>query len=477
MPLVTSDVPTCLPIGALAKVGDVLACRSLGGGGRRAHVRAAGRALLALAIVMTASPGVSAHDGHASALWRWTWDPLAIPLLLISATVYVTGVRRLWRRAGIGVGITRWQAASFAVGLLSVMVALLSPIAWWSEILFSVHMTQHEILMLVSAPLIVMAKPLFVALWTLPARGRERAASLVRGPTIALAWRAITGPLAAFVIHAVAIWIWHIPVLYEAAVVSRPIHLVQHGCFLLSATLFWWGMTHGRYGRVGYGVAVLYVFLTAVHSSVLGALLTVAPGVWYPVYERAAAAWQIDALQDQQLAGLLMWVPSAIVFIVFGLALFAAWLGESERRAALGKIDSVTAVAGRAHQATHTLRSWLIVLLLAILGTSACESRAEQDARTLTGGDPRRGVEAIGRYGCGACHDIPGIRSAKGNVGPSLAHVANRSYLGGQLPNTPANLVRWIQHPQHIERGTAMPEMGVTDADAKDIAAYLYTLR
>jgi glucose dehydrogenase len=102
---------------------------------------------------------------------------------------------------------------------------------------------------------------------------------------------------------------------------------------------------------------------------------------------------------------------------------------------------------------------------------------AALDATALTGGNPRRGIEAIGRYGCGACHDIPGIRSAKGNVGPSLAHVANRSYLGGQLPNTPANLVRWIQHPQHIERGTAMPEMGVTDTDAKDIAAYLYTLR
>jgi cytochrome c2 len=236
-------------------------------------------------------------------------------------------------------------------------------------------------------------------------------------------------------------------------------------------------MTHGRYGRAGYGVGVLYVFLTAVHSSVLGALLTVAPGVWYPAYERAAAAWQIDPLQDQQLAGLLMWVPSAIVFIVLGLALFAAWLGESERRAALGQIDGATAVARRPRPATQTLRSWLFVLLIAVVGASACESRAEQDAAALTGGVPRRGVEAIGRYGCGACHDIPGIRSAKGNVGPSLAHVANRSYLGGQLPNTPANLVRWIQHPQHIERGTAMPEMGVTDTDAKDIAAYLYTLR
>ena len=466
----------------------IVTCNVLTCGVRRAHVRRAAcdvlvrratcYALVAASMIAARPEIVSAHDGHlgASALWKWTWDPLAVPLLMFSATVYAIGLRRLWGRAGIGGGITRWQAASFGIGLLSLAVALLSPLAWLSEILFSVHMTQHEILMLVAAPLVVIGKPLLVALWVLPVRGRERTAAVVRGPAVSTAWRTMTGPCAAFVIHAVALWIWHIPALYEAAVASRDVHLVQHGCFLLSATLFWWGMTHGRYGRAGYGVAVLYVFLTAVHSSVLGALLTVAPDVWYPVYARSGAAWNVDALQDQQLAGLLMWVPSSIIFIVLGLALFAAWLGESERRASLGQIDSVTRTASP-RPATPTIRIWFTALLAAAIGASGCESRAERDAAALTGGNPRNGVDAIGRYGCGACHDIPGIRSAKGNVGPSLAHVANRSYLGGQLPNTPANLVRWIQHPQQVERGTAMPEMGVSDSDAKDIAAYLYTLR
>ena len=95
-------------------------------------------------------------------------------------------------------------------------------------------------------------------------------------------------------------------------------------------------MVHGRYGRIGYGVAVLYVFLTAVHSSVLGALMTIAPGVWYPAYIAPQRPWHVDALEDQQLAGLLMWVPSGVIFIVFGLGLFAAWLGESERRVGFG---------------------------------------------------------------------------------------------------------------------------------------------
>jgi cytochrome c2 len=95
----------------------------------------------------------------------------------------------------------------------------------------------------------------------------------------------------------------------------------------------------------------------------------------------------------------------------------------------------------------------------------------------LTGGDPDRGIAAIGRYGCAACHTIPGIRGANAAVGPPLTRIASRSYLAGQIQNTSANMVRWIQHPREVEKGTAMPEMGVTDSDARDIAAYLYTLR
>jgi cytochrome c len=104
-------------------------------------------------------------------------------------------------------------------------------------------------------------------------------------------------------------------------------------------------------------------------------------------------------------------------------------------------------------------------------------SNVHRDAMQLTGGDPDRGVQLIGRYGCAACHTIPGIRGANAAVGPPLTRVASRMYLAGQITNTPANMVRWIQHPRQVEQGTAMPEMGVTDSDARDIAAYLYTLR
>jgi cytochrome c len=113
---------------------------------------------------------------------------------------------------------------------------------------------------------------------------------------------------------------------------------------------------------------------------------------------------------------------------------------------------------------------------LALAAVAAC-SNVRREAMQLTGGDPDRGVEMIGRYGCAACHTIPGIRGANAVVGPPLTRIASRSYLAGEIQNTPGNMVRWIQHPREIERGTAMPEMGVTESDARDIAAYLYTLR
>jgi putative membrane protein len=107
--------------------------------------------------------------------------------------------------------------------------------------------------------------------------------------------------------------------------------VLQHLCFFGTAALFWWGIAHGRYGRIGHGAAVLYVFATAIHGGALGALLTFSPHVWYTPY-LARHSVALTPLEDQQLAGLLMWVPGGLVFVAAGLALFAAWLRESDRR-------------------------------------------------------------------------------------------------------------------------------------------------
>ncbi|HEX6099320.1 MAG TPA: c-type cytochrome [Thermoanaerobaculia bacterium] len=118
------------------------------------------------------------------------------------------------------------------------------------------------------------------------------------------------------------------------------------------------------------------------------------------------------------------------------------------------------------------MRAVAILLLLA-----ACHPQDDHTARQLTGGEPARGRELIHAYGCGACHTVPGVRGATGLVGPPLGEIADRMYLAGQLPNTPENMKRWIREPQSVEAGTAMPNMNVSEGDARHMAAYLYTLR
>lgn len=118
-------------------------------------------------------------------------------------------------------------------------------------------------------------------------------------------------------------------------------------------------------------------------------------------------------------------------------------------------------------------RAALALLLLA----AACHPQDDHTARQLAGGDPGRGKVLIREYGCGACHTVPGVRSATGMVGPPLTGIGDRTFLAGQLPNTPDNMKRWIRTPQLVEGGTAMPNLNVSEQDARDMAAYLYTLR
>jgi cytochrome c oxidase assembly factor CtaG len=253
-------------------------------------------------------------------------------LIVATGVAYAAGVARLWRNAGVGHGVARLQAAAFACGWLALVAALLSPLDELAERLFTAHMAQHELLMVVGAPLIALASPLVAFLWVLPHGGRRRAMRAMRSRRLSVAWAALTAPATVWLLHGLALWIWHMPSLYDAALQSEAIHAVQHLCFFLSASLFWWGIAHGRYGRAGYGVAVVYIFATAMHSGVLGALLTFSPHVWYPLYERTSATFGLTPLEDQQLAGLLMWVPAGVTFVAGGLYFFAAWLKESERR-------------------------------------------------------------------------------------------------------------------------------------------------
>jgi len=286
-----------------------------------------------------------------SDLWRaWSFEPGIVLPLALAAGLYARGLRALWRQAGAGHGIRRWQAAAFAAGWLVLAIALVSPLHELGETLFSAHMAQHELLMAVAAPLLVLGRPLLPFLWGLPMAWRRDAGHWTSRPAMRSAWHALTLPSIAWTVHALAIWVWHAPRLYDAAVTSDVVHALQHASFLGSALLFWWALIHGRNGRLRYGASVLYVFTTALHTTALGAVLSLASQPLYPAYA-ATAAWGLTPLEDQQLAGLIMWVPAGIAYLVAALALMAEWLREAERRTTRSETAAALALRGDAWSA------------------------------------------------------------------------------------------------------------------------------
>jgi putative membrane protein len=294
--------------------------------------------IVALAVPALAHPEAELLT-RAQAEHTWSFEPVVVFALVLSATLFYRGAIRRWRKTGWSV----WHVVAFTLGWLTLLVALVSPVHKLGAMLFWVHMTQHELLMIIAAPLLVLARPLVYFLWALPFRWRERLGAMSKTPMFAATWRTLTGALFVWLLHGSAIWLWHIPALYRASVQDEFVHGLQHTMFLGTALLFWWTLMHGRFGRMGYGIAVLYVFTTAVHTSILGALMTFAQSVWYPIYDGRTAAWNLTALQDQQIGGLIMWIPAGTIFIVLGLALLAAWIGESEKRVQYTQVESMAA--------------------------------------------------------------------------------------------------------------------------------------
>jgi cytochrome c oxidase assembly factor CtaG len=256
---------------------------------------------------------------------RWTFDPWIIVPLLALGLAYGVGSVALWRRTKAGRTARQWQAAAFLAAWLTLVAALVSPLHWLGERLFSFHMIEHEILMAISAPLLVMAQPAGAFLWSLPRNLRVPAGRLMRRPAVVATWAWLSAGLTATLVHGVTIWAWHAPTLFDAAVTSVALHRLQHLSFLLTAILFWWPVLR----RGNAGIAAWHVFITMLHTSALGALMALAPRVLYPAQTATVAAWGLTPLEDQQLAGLIMWVPAGTIYAAAALALTALWIKSS----------------------------------------------------------------------------------------------------------------------------------------------------
>lgn len=281
-------------------------------------------------IGLSASPVWSVTETGRALSTDWTWPPFVLTTLLLTAVLYIMGTIRMRRRT-TNRRLLMSPIICFALGWISLVLALDSPLHELGEQLFWVHMTQHEILMLISAPLLVLGRPLVAFLWALSPAWREAAANVGRLRTFKKGWTSISAPLPAWLVSALGLWIWHIPWLFDQTLRSDWIHAAQHTTFLLAALIFWWPVIN-RTAALGYGGGLVYIFTTILHTSVLGALLTFSPRPWYSAYVVTAPGWHLTALEDQQIGGLIMWIPAGTVLLLVALGLLVKWLQESETR-------------------------------------------------------------------------------------------------------------------------------------------------
>jgi putative membrane protein len=276
-----------------------------------------------------------------SDLWTtWHADPLMLAGLGLTSSAYALGLGRLWRRAGMGRGVGTRQAVAFSSGIGVLVLASMSPIHELAERLFWGHMVQHLLLILVAAPLLVLGSPHVAWLWAFDRRTRRK---IGRWWTNARSLQALaklaTIPLVAWSVHAVILWSWHLPAAYQLALGNTAMHSIEHLCFLLSAILFWWVLLRpAAHPRLNGGMRVLYLVTASMQSGLLGALLTFAGAPLYPIQSAGATGLGFSPLEDQQLAGLIMWLPGGMIYLLVAAQMFVTWMGDEETRRPISEV-------------------------------------------------------------------------------------------------------------------------------------------
>jgi cytochrome c oxidase assembly factor CtaG len=271
----------------------------------------------------------------------WTWRPAVLVVLAALAAFYLRGWWRLRMRRARGAA-PGWRLAAYLGGLASVLVALCSPLEVLSELSFTAHMVQHQLLMMVGPPLLLLAAPFPVMLWALPPRLRRRAGALVGRPgpvrraLAGLTWMPVAG-----VLYTVTLWGWHHPPAYEAALRYPILHDLEHLTFFGTAVLFWWPIVnpaprfHRLTSGVMYGARIAYLILVTAQNTLLGAVLGLAERVFYPSYAaapRLVADW--SPLEDQVFGGGVMWSGSHMFLIAVLVLLHRATASEGGKAGA-----------------------------------------------------------------------------------------------------------------------------------------------
>ncbi len=280
-------------------------------------------------------------------LLAWRFDPLPLAGVAVATVAFLWAVRRVERRHRSNPH-PRWRTAAFLAGMATIVVALTSPIEAYEGQLFSVHMVQHMLLMLVAAPLILLGAPVTLTLRVAPPGVRRTLLTILHSRVVAV----LTFPLLTWLLFAAVNWGWHFSTLYDQALEYEPLHYLQHATFMVAALLFWWpvvGADPGRW-RLPYPVRLFYLFLAMPQNSFLGVALMSAPAVLFPHYLTTLRPWGPTPIADQNLGGILMWVFGDLVFLTAMACVVAAWVRHEDRRTARldARLDAEAAARERA---------------------------------------------------------------------------------------------------------------------------------
>ncbi len=269
-------------------------------------------------------PPLHATANADSWLRAWHFDPILAPLLTAAGVGYLIAyqtVQRSGRRPP-----PFWRATAYFAGLAALAIALLGPPDHFNGILFSVHMVQHLLLMLVAAPLLVLGRPAALALWALPSRPRQRIwRALLGHRPVRSSLTLLTHPFMVFLLYNGSFVAWHLPALYQAAVVDRLVHEVEHASFFGTALLFWQVLLDPRpwRRRLSTEAVVLLLFATWMVSDLLCATVTLSSELLYPVYASHSKPWGLSPLGDQRLGGAIMWIAGGVLYVALLLGYLA----------------------------------------------------------------------------------------------------------------------------------------------------------
>lgn len=278
-------------------------------------------------------PTTRAHvDDAASGPTFLHVDPWLFTLLLLTLLLYALGLRRLWQ-VRVGRGVSMPRACAFAAGWVVLTLALIGPLDHRAATSLAAHVTQHMLLMAVVPPLLLLGLPGAVLLGLLStSMARALSAPLQQARRLRL-WPLLAAPGTAMLVQTAVMWGWHLPAAMDLALRSDAVHWLMHLSFLAVGLWFWGALLHGvREPRFGAGMSAIAIVGSMMAMGLLGALMTFADTPRYPAYVEHAQRLGFSALEDQQLAGLIMWVPSALPYLIGGLVIAALWLRRGERR-------------------------------------------------------------------------------------------------------------------------------------------------